>query len=385
MAQAVDETQRRTAAVDPRAVRDRRVHRAAFGSFGELVSSPRSRATTLLSKQRHKEITALRDRLARKQASVVPRTGPSVAGLSSPLVESTKLSLESFPFLLERLALVIRLNAEHHLFLFTGSRPLSTAAPPPNLTSESAPLTPRPPIPSEVKRSRRPEAAAEEDDDSAPAARALSTHSLSLLYAFSTPPPLSALSAFASRLALSASSSSASASLASHLPLLEQCLIHPSFWEGVRDLPPRSPSSPARQHTHFHDSIARDSHNAALATLGNALLGTLASELLLSSFPVLPTQVLKAACTMYVGPKSLAAVGGSWGIGPSRLDRRLVGGGVDGVEGRESKKDRAYAHLVGGVGGAKKGVEGKDGAAGMGLVRWNRRVSISGLRGHRQQ
>lgn len=214
----------------------------------------------------------------------------------------------------------------------------------------------------------------------------LTNHDLSLLYAFTAPPPLSALAALANRLALSFPSSSpaASLSLVDHLPLLEQCLIHESFWMGVKELA-ASPIGARRIYTRFHDAplvtnpsspllSQRFAHNGSLATLGNALLGTLASELILSSFPNLPTRVAKATLTMYVGPKSLAAVATSWGVGPSRLERRLVG--AEDI-GKQSKGDRAYGHLVGGVGPGSIEPSAKDGAAGMGLVRWNRRVSLA--------
>lgn len=222
--------------------------------------------------------------------------------------------------------------------------------------------------------------AAEAEDEAYVSPPPLSSQSLSLLYSYTTPPPTSALSAFAARLAQSTSatsSSSSSSSLAGHLPLLEQCLIHESFWAGVRTLPP---SDTRQSYTNYNDA-PHEQHNGPLATLGNALLGTLTSELLFASFPSLPTRVQKAAVTMYAGPKSLAAVAASWGVCPTRFDLRTVG--VDAEEGRKtSKKDRAYGHLVGGVGGAnkKKDLSRTDGAAGMGLVRWNRMVSGRGAK-----
>lgn len=137
----------------------------------------------------------------------------------------------------------------------------------------------------------------------------------------------------------------------------------------------------ARRYTHFHDtplasSLSSNTYtsNASLAVLGNALLGLLTSELLLSSFPHLPTRVTKAALTMYAGPKSLAAVAKSWGIAGSRLDAVLVG---KEDEGKKTAKERAYGHLVGGVGGRKKEISAMDGTAGAGLMRWNRRVSLA--------
>ncbi|SGY38952.1 BQ5605_C003g02108 [Microbotryum silenes-dioicae] len=212
----------------------------------------------------------------------------------------------------------------------------------------------------------------------------LTDQSLSLLFTYTTPPPLSSLSAFAGRLATSvvgAGKHSAQFSLAQDLALLEQCLIHESFWAGVNTLPKSNAAE--RQHTHFHDSpisaptsvTALRAHNEPLASLGNALLGSLTAEALIEQFPNLPTRVTKAALTMFVGPKSLAAVATSWGIAPTRLDHRWVGR-PDAQ--KLSGKDRAYGHLVGGIGpAAKRESVGGDGAAGIGLVRWNRtKVSL---------
>ncbi|GAA6003891.1 mitochondrial 54S ribosomal protein mL44 MRPL3 [Rhodotorula paludigena] len=297
------------------------------------------------------------------------------------------------------------------------ARPLSTSA----SRAASTVIRPRPPIPQEVVRSRphpsdlsstqqdpdgadtespaEPVEAAPEPQqaDDAFVPPPLTQQQLSLLYSYTTPPPESALSAFAARIALSASaspsassSSSAAAapvSLASHLPLVEQALIHESFWEGVRTLHDTlslsSATAPAgRRYTTFHDAPLADApsttpsyaHNGALAALGNSLLGSFATELVLQSFPHLPARAAKAAVTLYVGPKSLAAVASqSWGVGPSRLDLALVG---KEDEGKVSRKDRAYGHLVGGRGGARKlghEVGAKEGAAGAGLIRWNRK------------
>ncbi|GAA6043281.1 hypothetical protein JCM8097_003031 [Rhodosporidiobolus ruineniae] len=261
-------------------------------------------------------------------------------------------------------------------------------------------LTSRPSIPAEVVRSSRPSAAKrdpagtdtessaeplpeQQQDDVAFVPPPLSSSQLSLLYSYTTPPPESSLSAFASRLALSTPEGQA-ASLADHLPLVEQALIHESFWDGVRSLQESLSLSPSarRRFTNYHDLPLSDSpsttpqhaHNGALAAVGNALLGTLTSELLLQSFPNLPTRATKAAVTLYAGPKHLAQVAGlQWGIGPSRLDRALVG---KEDEGKVSRKERAYGHLVEGRGGARRlgdEVGAREGAAGAGLIRWNRK------------
>ncbi|POY71596.1 hypothetical protein BMF94_5381 [Rhodotorula taiwanensis] len=281
-------------------------------------------------------------------------------------------------------------------------------------TSAQPILAQRPAIPEEVIR-RRPTSSSSEPivADAAPtpsdegvisdethtfhaggAAAPLTQQQLSLLYAYTTPPPESALAAFAARVSLpvaAAASSSTSASepisLANELELVEQALIHESFWDGVRALQDSVAlaDSANRRFTNFHDapletttqttggSVAH-AHNGSLAALGNSLLGTFATELVLESFPHLPTRAAKAALTLYVGPKSLANVANlSWGVGPTRLERALVG---KEDEGKVSRKDRAYGHLQQGRGGARKvgnEVGAKEGAAGPGLVRWNRK------------
>ncbi|GAA5981802.1 hypothetical protein JCM11641_007429 [Rhodosporidiobolus odoratus] len=282
------------------------------------------------------------------------------------------------------------------------ARPLSTSTARP-----ATGVTSRPPIPYEVVRTSAPSSGVTDPDgadtespvEHSPAPEPqdlladqqtfvpppLTSSQLSLLYSYTTPPPQSALSAFASRLALSTPQGSSS-SLAANLPLIEQALIHESFWDGVRQvqdtLPSPSSSSSTRRFTNFHDLPLSDSatttpvhaHNGPLAAVGNALLGTFASELLLQSFPNLPTRASKAALTLYVGPKSLVQVASaSWGVGPSRLERALVGRED---EGKVSRKERAYGHLVGGRGGGRKvgsEVGAREGAAGAGLVRWNRK------------
>ncbi|PKI84867.1 54S ribosomal protein L3 mitochondrial [Malassezia vespertilionis] len=65
-------------------------------------------------------------------------------------------------------------------------------------------------------------------------------------------------------------------------------------------------------------------HNAALATMGNALLGLVAAEYFHLKYPHLPTRLLKAFVSAYVGPSTLADVGADLGIlaqGVQRWDR----------------------------------------------------------------
>ncbi|KAK4330871.1 60S ribosomal protein L3 [Rhodotorula toruloides] len=300
------------------------------------------------------------------------------------------------------------LGLVHFLRQGLEARPLSTSS-----TSRARPaISPRPPIPAEVVRTSRslpsstvadPDGADTESpvDTEAIEAHAdniksVQTHTfelppltqgqLSLLYAYTTPPPESALTAFANRIAIPDPKTGEPLSLASDLAIVEQALIHESFWDGVRALqdviPLSSDKNPTRRYTNFHDIRLSDSpttsevfaHNGSLAALGNSLLGTFATELVLESFPNLPTRAAKAAVTLYVGPKSLAGVAGHlWGVGPSRLEKALVG---HEPPPRPSKKDLAYGHLVEGRGGARKlGPEtgATETAGGPGLIRWNRK------------
>ena len=301
------------------------------------------------------------------------------------------------------------------LTLLSSAKPRSTVR-----HASSTPATPRPPIPQEVVRRRAPLAPVEEVDPSEPASAAavdpavlsdetrtfeppsvsLTQQQLSLLYAYTNPPPESALAAFAARVSLPDLSllSSTTADDEAQLALIEQALIHESFWDGVRNLQDQVALSDAyhRKFTNFHDRPLSSSsspaltptltdrptyaHNGALAALGNSLLGTFATELVLESFPHLPTRAAKAALTLYVGPKSLAQVAQLvWGVGPSRNERALVGREE---EGKVSRKERAYGHLVQGRGGARKAgneVGAKEGAAGPGLIRWNRKVCFRSL------
>lgn len=233
-----------------------------------------------------------------------------------------------------------------------------------------------------------------------PPAVSLTQQQLSLLYAYTNPPPESALAAFAARVSLPDLDLLSADDSQQQLARIEQALIHESFWDGVRNLQDEVAlaAESDRQFTNFHDRPLSSSssagvspaaptdrptyaHNGALAALGNSLLGTFATELVLESFPHLPTRAAKAALTLYVGPKSLAQVAQlAWGVGPSRSERALVGREDD--DPKVSRKERAYGHLVQGRGGARvvgNEVGAKEGAAGPGLIRWNRKVRRSVL------
>jgi large subunit ribosomal protein L44 len=64
--------------------------------------------------------------------------------------------------------------------------------------------------------------------------------------------------------------------------------------------------------------------NTNLAALGNGLLGMFAAEWVHASFPHLPTRVLKAAVSAYVGPLTCAAVAKEMGAVPLLRWNRTV-------------------------------------------------------------
>lgn len=216
-----------------------------------------------------------------------------------------------------------------------------------NNAGHLATVVPKTPIPPQVvKRLKR-----EED-------RTPSLAELSLFHSASNAPAKSALYAFANRLALP---------YADDIALIEQTLIHPSFWKAVIELTQHDERR--LRFTHFHDDAKAS--NQALETLGNALLGAMGLEKVMQEFPRLPIRTLKDALTLYVGPKSLSLVAKSWGIAPTYLERKAIG-----VEKEKlSRKEAAYGHLVEGRGGARKSEipSGTSSAVEKGLLRWDRR------------
>lgn len=116
------------------------------------------------------------------------------------------------------------------------------------------------------------------------------------------PAPPSALSAFAHRIGLGAV-------LSEHPNRLLAACTHPSFlplWSKHR---PKTPLPES---------------NGNLETLGNALLGMFAAEWLHARYPHLPTRVLKAAVSAYVGPMSCASVAKEMGAVPLLRWNRTV-------------------------------------------------------------
>lgn len=120
-------------------------------------------------------------------------------------------------------------------------------------------------------------------------------------WAATQPPHPAALTAFAHRIGL-----------ASTLPTpdaIQQACTHPSF------LP---------LYERHHPSKPLPSANGNLATLGNSLLGLFATEYINSSYPHLPTRVLKAAVSAYVGPSTCAAIAREMGASPLLRWNRIV-------------------------------------------------------------
>ncbi|CAG7851731.1 SubName: Full=Related to MRPL3-Mitochondrial ribosomal protein, large subunit {ECO:0000313/EMBL:CCA74656.1} [Serendipita indica DSM 11827] len=144
--------------------------------------------------------------------------------------------------------------------------------------------------PAELEDARKPEAAA---------------HWESL-----QPPPNSALIALAHRMGIATifgSSTPAKAKAKSTLDdeqmalLIRQACTHDSF---------------ARQHATVYPDESVPPTNGMLASLGNTLLGLFATEHLNASYPHLPTRVLKAATSAYVGHQTCVNVAQELGVAP---------------------------------------------------------------------
>jgi large subunit ribosomal protein L44 len=106
-------------------------------------------------------------------------------------------------------------------------------------------------------------------------------------------PPESALAAFAHRAGFG--------DILDHPSKVLQACVHPTFVPYFEHH--TNPSSPL-------------SHNGSLSPLGNTLLGLFAAERLHLTYPHLPTRVLKAAVTGFVGSTTCAAVARSLGATP---------------------------------------------------------------------
>ncbi|WFD41332.1 54S ribosomal protein L3 mitochondrial [Malassezia japonica] len=104
--------------------------------------------------------------------------------------------------------------------------------------------------------------------------------------------------------------------------LVRVACTHPSVLSVQRSAADLPLSTEERQQVpELSETLA---HNAELATLGNALLGLIASEYFHLKYPHLPTRVLKAFVSAFVGPSTLADVGADLGVlgqGVQRWDR----------------------------------------------------------------
>ncbi|CAL1714696.1 unnamed protein product [Somion occarium] len=107
------------------------------------------------------------------------------------------------------------------------------------------------------------------------------------------PPAPAALTAFAHRIGL--------ASIIPSPDIIQQACTHPSI---------------LTLHEQFRPSETKPAVNGNLETLGNSLLGLFATEYVNSSYPHLPTRVMKAAVSAYVGPTTCANIAREMGASP---------------------------------------------------------------------
>ena len=112
-------------------------------------------------------------------------------------------------------------------------------------------------------------------------------------WAASQSAPRSTLSAFAHRIGL--------ANVVPSTDAIQQACTHSSF---------------VQLHTQQHPDQPLPATNASLAVLGNSLLGLFATEYVNSSYPHLPTRVMKAAVSAYAGPTTCANLARELGVTP---------------------------------------------------------------------
>lgn len=101
---------------------------------------------------------------------------------------------------------------------------------------------------------------------------------------------------------------------------MRQACTHPSF----KQLLARARDAQRKMPIEGGVSILSDedvADNSQLEALGNSLLGLLGSEALHLKYPHLPTRVLKAALSAYVGANTTADVGGELGLAAPRILR----------------------------------------------------------------
>lgn len=115
------------------------------------------------------------------------------------------------------------------------------------------------------------------------------------------PPTPASLTAFAHRIGLGRI-------LDTPEPIQQAC-THPSF---------------LFLHGKHHPNQPLPQANGNLAMLGNSLLGLFAAEYVNSTYPYLPTRVLKATVAAYVGPTTCAAIAKEIGATPLLRWNRMV-------------------------------------------------------------
>ncbi|KAG9051439.1 hypothetical protein FS837_006615 [Tulasnella sp. UAMH 9824] len=121
------------------------------------------------------------------------------------------------------------------------------------------------------------------------------------------PPPASSLHAFASRIRLFDPSLPGEPAKQSRQPpanlpeILTQAFTHQSFLKLLAEHAPEQSSVPRT--------------NQEWEVLGNHLMGLFAAEFVHASWPHLPTRIVKAAVSAYVGPQTCADVAREWGLG----------------------------------------------------------------------
>ncbi|KAG8906864.1 hypothetical protein FRB99_005924 [Tulasnella sp. 403] len=122
------------------------------------------------------------------------------------------------------------------------------------------------------------------------------------IWASLQPPPTTALNAFASRIKLfetSPSERNTAVPPKDVSDMLTQALTHNSFLRLHSEHAPNDP--PPRT-------------NVEWEAMGNHLLGLFATEYVHATWPHLPTRVVKAAVTAFVGPQTCADVAREWGL-----------------------------------------------------------------------
>lgn len=116
------------------------------------------------------------------------------------------------------------------------------------------------------------------------------------------PPNPATLSAFAHRIGLGNV-------LANPVEAVQQACTHPSYLPLYAKHRPTEPVPTS---------------NSNLASLGNSLLGLFATEHVNSTFPHLPTRVMKATISAYVGPTTCANIAKEMGAGQILRWKRTV-------------------------------------------------------------